>query len=83
MIVCSDDRLEPAWMSELGESGEKELGLGIGLKMGLERRVEPSEAESDVRGERGPKPSVGGFFGLTFVILGICIRGRAGVAKKT
>lgn len=70
-------------MCELGESGEKQPGLRIGLEMGLGRRVKPSEAESDVRGERGPKPSVGGFFGLTFANRGICIRGRPGVAKKT
>ena len=65
MMVCWDDRLELAWRCEFGESGEK-LGLVIGLDIGLGRRVELSEAESDVAGERGPKPSIGGFFGLTF-----------------
>jgi hypothetical protein len=68
--------LELAWICELGESppllsvvGEKEPELRIGLEMGLERKVEP---ESDARGDRGPKPPVGGFFGLTFANLGIC-----------
>ena len=80
MIVCWDDRLELSWMCELGESGEKP-GLRIGLEIGLRRKVEPSAAESDVRGDRGPKPSVGGFFGLTFANLGLCIRERVGVVK--
>ena len=68
----------------LGERGEK-LGLRIGLDMGLGRRVESVAVElADVRGDRGPKPSVGGFFGRTFVNLGICKRGRAdAVVKKS
>ena len=60
--------------------GEGKPGRKIGLETGL---VKPSEAESDVREDRGPKPSIGGFFGLTFANLGICKTGRVGVVEKT
>lgn len=77
MMVIWDDRLELAWMYELGESpplsepGLRRVGLEI-IGLGGPSRVELGAAE-----DRGPKPSVGGFLGLTFAAnLGICKRGR-------
>lgn len=89
MIVSWDDRLEPSWVHELGESellletvvgvklrlGMVRTGLGVGVELG---------AGSDVRGDRGPKPSIGGFLGLNFLESdweGICKTGTVGAER--